>query len=136
MGGAIALCHARGGTSRRPVSERRRSEVRKAGSLRRQPLDFRGDEGLHSEDDEDNDRDVDHSNVACGFHASDPIVIVTRTGGGGGYGNPLARPFAEVAEDVGAGLVSRDKAWSIYGVRFASDVAVDEKASRPRAAVT
>ena len=61
--------------------------------------------------------------------------IVTRTGGGGSYGNPLARPFAEVAEDVRAGLVSPESAWSLYGVRFAADLSVDEAASRKRAAL-
>ena len=61
--------------------------------------------------------------------------IVTRTGGGGGYGNPLARPFAEVAEDVRAGLVSPESAWTVYGVRIAADLSVDEVASRPRAAL-
>jgi N-methylhydantoinase B/oxoprolinase/acetone carboxylase alpha subunit len=54
---------------------------------------------------------------------------------GGGDGNPLARPFAEVAEDVRAGLVSPGRAWTVYGVRIATDLSVDEAASRPRAAL-
>jgi N-methylhydantoinase B len=42
--------------------------------------------------------------------------IVTRTGGGGGYGDPLVRPLSEVLEDVRCGLVSREKAYELYGV--------------------
>jgi N-methylhydantoinase B len=44
--------------------------------------------------------------------------IVTRTGGGGGYGDPFARPASEVLEDVRCGLVSREKAHELYGVRI------------------
>jgi len=43
--------------------------------------------------------------------------VVTRTGGGGGYGDPRERPREEVIEDVRFGLVSKEKAWEIYGVR-------------------
>ena len=61
--------------------------------------------------------------------------IVTRTGGGGGFGDPLARPVAEVLDDVRAGLVSVDRAWADYGVRIAPDLTVDLAASRPRTMV-
>jgi N-methylhydantoinase B len=61
--------------------------------------------------------------------------IVTRTGGGGGFGDPLARPVDEVLDDVRAGLVSVDRAWADYGVRIAPDVTVDLAASRPRTTV-
>jgi N-methylhydantoinase B len=44
--------------------------------------------------------------------------IVTRTGGGGGYGDPFARPASEVLEDVRCRLVSREKAHELYGVRI------------------
>ena len=58
--------------------------------------------------------------------------IVTRTGGGGGFGDPLARPVDEVLDDVQAGLVSIEHAWSDYGVRVSPDLSVDAAASKPR----
>jgi N-methylhydantoinase B len=60
-------------------------------------------------------------------------LFVTRTGGGGGYGDPKARPFAEVREDVARGLVSREQALAQYGVAFADNLEVDHAASTPRA---
>ncbi len=60
-------------------------------------------------------------------------VVETRTGGGGGYGNARARPVEEVLADVRQGYVSRDAAWSNYGVRVREDMSVDESASEPRA---
>lgn len=42
--------------------------------------------------------------------------LYVRWNGGGGYGDPLARPVAEVEQDVSAGLVSRVAAESLYGV--------------------
>ena len=44
----------------------------------------------------------------------DELRIVT--GGGGGYGDPLARPPEEVVADVAKGYVSPDAAREIYGV--------------------
>jgi N-methylhydantoinase B len=58
--------------------------------------------------------------------------VITRTGGGGGYGTPLARPFDEVLEDVRYGFVSRDKAWELYGVCIDSGLVVSEAKSRQR----
>ena len=43
-------------------------------------------------------------------------VIRIWCGGGGGFGNALERDPASVAEDVRAGLVSRERARDIYGV--------------------
>jgi N-methylhydantoinase B len=56
--------------------------------------------------------------------------IVTRTGGGGGYGDPLARSLNEVLEDVRSGLVSRDKACELYGVRIDARMVAVEAESR------
>ena len=39
-----------------------------------------------------------------------------RAGGGGGYGDPLARPAEKVHKDVRNGVVSREKAYEDYGV--------------------
>ncbi len=59
-------------------------------------------------------------------------VVETRTGGGGGYGNPKARPFDAVLADVRQGYVSVQAAWNDYGVRVTGDLNVDEAASEPR----
>ena len=42
--------------------------------------------------------------------------LYVRWNGGGGYGDPLTRPIAEVEHDVISGLVSREAANSVYGV--------------------
>ncbi len=53
--------------------------------------------------------------------------IVSYTCGGGGYGNPKWRSPAQVAYDVREGLVSRERAHSVYGVVLTADGSVDEK---------
>ena len=42
--------------------------------------------------------------------------VVSRTGGGGGYGEPTTRDPEAVADDVREGWVSRDRARDVYGV--------------------
>ncbi|MCC5975460.1 MAG: hydantoinase B/oxoprolinase family protein, partial [Rubellimicrobium sp.] len=59
--------------------------------------------------------------------------IVTRTGGGGGYGDPMARPLDEVREDVLSGTVSPEGAARDYGVVLTAEGTVDPAASTPRA---
>ena len=59
-------------------------------------------------------------------------VVETRTGGGGGNGDPKARPFGEVRLDVQRGYVSPDGAWRDYGVRIGPGLSVDEKGSEAR----
>ena len=59
-------------------------------------------------------------------------IVETITGGGGGYGDPMARPFAQVRTDVLRGYVSREGAKRRYGVAVREDFSVDEAASRPR----
>lgn len=59
--------------------------------------------------------------------------IVTRTGGGGGYGDPMGRSFDAVLEDMRAGTISRQKAEQDYGVVISPDGQVDHARSRPRA---
>jgi len=39
-----------------------------------------------------------------------------RSGGGGGYGNPLERPIEQVRDDVRQGYVSAKLAAELYGV--------------------
>jgi N-methylhydantoinase B len=55
-------------------------------------------------------------------------VLSVRTPGGGGHGDPLARPPAEVLADVEAGLVTPERARDAYGVILAGG-AVDEDAT-------
>jgi N-methylhydantoinase B len=55
-------------------------------------------------------------------------VIRIRTTGGGGWGDPLTRPYGEVARDVAWGKVSVAGARDDYGVVMAGD-RVDEAAS-------
>jgi N-methylhydantoinase B len=55
-----------------------------------------------------------------------------RSGGGGGYGDPLQRPIDEVREDVRQGYVTVKSAAELYGVvldpeTFAVDMAATEK---------
>src|SRR5215471_10230577 len=55
-------------------------------------------------------------------------VLSVRTPGGGGHGDPLARPPAAVRADVAAGLVSVDRAREDYAVMIDGD-SVDEAAT-------
>jgi N-methylhydantoinase B len=48
-------------------------------------------------------------------------IISFRTGGGGGYGNPLERDLNEVLRDVQLGYVSIEKARTEYGVVVSND---------------
>jgi N-methylhydantoinase B len=54
---------------------------------------------------------------------------IVRTGGGGGWGNPLERVAAMVVEDVAEGLISRQAARELYGVVLRGNVALDECAT-------
>ncbi|WP_159587227.1 hydantoinase B/oxoprolinase family protein [Chelativorans xinjiangense] len=65
-------------------------------------------------------------------HFPKGTLVVTRTGGGGGYGNPRARPAEEVLADVASGLVSRDVAWEVYGVAVGDDYTIDQSRTEPR----
>lgn len=51
-----------------------------------------------------------------GFRMRAGDVLVMRSAGGGGCGDPLAREPARVAEDVRLGYVSREQAAAVYGV--------------------
>jgi N-methylhydantoinase B len=55
--------------------------------------------------------------------------VYVHTGGGGGYGPPLARDPATVARDVERGFVSRAAARTEYGVVLHDDGRVDEAAT-------
>ncbi|MDT5026179.1 MAG: N-methylhydantoinase [Micromonosporaceae bacterium] len=70
-----------------------------------------------------NERTVDALADAEPVRAGEVVRI--RTTGGGGWGDPLDRPYDEVLRDIAWGKVSVAGAWADYGVRVA-DGAVDE----------
>jgi N-methylhydantoinase B len=68
---------------------------------------------------------------------------IVRTGGGGGWGDPIEREAAKVAEDVQEELISREAARTLYGVILRDDLTLDvaatevlrsDKRARPNAA--
>src|SRR5581483_8096374 len=59
-------------------------------------------------------------------------VVSMRSGGGGGYGDPLTRDVALVAADVRAGIVSARAAEISYGVLLDGHGRADEAATRAR----
>jgi N-methylhydantoinase B len=61
-------------------------------------------------------------------------TVVMRSAGGGGYGDPLLRAPALVAEDVRLGLVSAAAAAEFYGVALADDGAPDAAGTEARRA--
>jgi N-methylhydantoinase B len=67
-----------------------------------------------------------------GAHIPVPLhaEAIVRTGGGGGWGDPLERDPRLVRTDVSEELVSRVAAREHYGVVFADDLAIDQEATR------
>ena len=59
-------------------------------------------------------------------------VVVMESAGGGGYGDPLARPADAVAADVAAGYVTRERAGTDYGVIVGDTGVVDHAATAQR----
>jgi len=57
---------------------------------------------------------------------------VLRSGGGGGYGNPLERPVTRVEFDILQGYVSAPRAEKVYGIAFAQDGHIDMAATQAR----
>jgi N-methylhydantoinase B len=57
---------------------------------------------------------------------------IVRTGGGGGWGDPLDRDPARVRHDVREELVSRAAAFDYYGVVLRDDLTLDEIATQQR----
>jgi N-methylhydantoinase B len=62
-------------------------------------------------------------------------VIRLWSGGGGGWGDPLARDPDAVARDVAAGLVSAVRARDVYGVAIGSDGVLAEETRALRAEI-
>jgi len=69
-----------------------------------------------------------------GAHIPVPLnaEAIVRTGGGGGWGNPLERDPAVVRHDVLEELVSREAAHEQYGVVLRDDLTLDETATQQR----
>jgi len=67
-----------------------------------------------------------------GSHIQVPInaQAIIRTGGGGGWGDPLQRKPAEVRRDVAEGLVSPRVAREIYGVVLGKDLALNGRMTK------
>jgi N-methylhydantoinase B len=67
-----------------------------------------------------------------GFHI--PVAIgadaIVRTGGGGGWGDPLERPAETVAHDVAEGFITAAAAKKLYGVVVRGNLSLDEKATQ------
>jgi N-methylhydantoinase B len=57
-------------------------------------------------------------------------LAIVRTGGGGGWGDPLERDAALVAADAAEGLISRRAAQELYGVVLRSSMSLDESATQ------
>jgi N-methylhydantoinase B len=58
--------------------------------------------------------------------------VIVRTGGGGGWGDPLEREAAAVRDDVIEEFISRQAAEEQYGVVFRDDLTLDEAATARR----
>ena len=57
-------------------------------------------------------------------------LAIVRTGGGGGWGDPLERDAALVAADAAEGLISREAAHELYGVVLRRSMSLDESATQ------
>lgn len=60
--------------------------------------------------------DFDTPGKVAGHPVGDGSVVVVRSAGGGGYGDPLLRPPALVVDDVNEGYISRRVAHELYGI--------------------
>jgi len=65
----------------------------------------------------------------AGHPVGNGSVVVVRSAGGGGYGDPLLRAPASVQEDVAEGYVSRQAARDLYGVVLDAKGGVDRVAT-------
>ena len=69
--------------------------------------------------------------MMAGSHIQVPVgaEAIVRTGGGGGWGDPLERDPATVADDVAEGLISPAAARKLYGVAVRDNMSLDETAT-------
>jgi len=64
-----------------------------------------------------------------GFALREGDVLVLRSAGGGGYGDPLERPAERVLEDLREGYISPDRCLDRYGVVVRDDLTLDRAAT-------
>lgn len=68
----------------------------------------------------------------AGFPMIGRDVLVIESAGGGGWGDPLERDPAAVAEDLRAGYIDRDASNAVYGVQVTPQYDVDLTATQER----
>jgi N-methylhydantoinase B len=73
--------------------------------------------------------DFDSPGKISGHHVEERAMVMIRSAGGGGYGDPLERDPERVAVDVEEGYVSEQAARQLYGVVLRPDGSVDATAS-------
>jgi N-methylhydantoinase B len=73
--------------------------------------------------------DFDSPGKISGHHVEERAMVMIRSAGGGGYGDPLERELERVALDVEEGYVSEEAARQLYGVVLRPDGTVDATAS-------
>ena len=67
-----------------------------------------------------------------GFSLKKDDIVVLESAGGGGYGPPLERDPAKVAEDVRQGFVTEEKALAVYGVVLRDGVVDADETAKKR----
>jgi N-methylhydantoinase B len=73
--------------------------------------------------------DFDSPGKISGHHVEERAMVMIRSAGGGGYGDPLERDPERVAVDVEEGYVSEQAARQLYGIVLRPDGSVDATAS-------
>jgi N-methylhydantoinase B len=73
--------------------------------------------------------DFDSPGKISGHHVEENAMVMIRSAGGGGYGDPLERDPERVAADVEEGYVSEQAARQLYGIVLRTDGSLDATAS-------
>lgn len=73
--------------------------------------------------------DFDSPGKVAGHHVEENAVVMIRSAGGGGYGDPLERDPDRVAFDLAEGYISKEAAYQLYGVAIEKNGGVDAAAT-------
>jgi len=73
--------------------------------------------------------DFDSPGKIAGHHVEENAIVMIRSAGGGGYGDPLERDSERVVADVEEGYVSPEAAHQLYGVVLRPDGSCDATAT-------